>query len=147
ARTSVVVIANPKKGHYDEYKNLIENVNIPVPLLTRFDLIFILKDKPEEKRDTEIVEHIGKVISKMLKQNSGNPSELYDSKELEFLRKYIKYVKTVLPPITDLQQEVTDLMNKYYPQLRQSGVESSTTTITPRQVYGLYFMAIARSRL
>jgi replicative DNA helicase Mcm len=142
ARTSIVACANPVGGHYDEYKNLVDNVKIPVPLLTRFDLIHILKDKPNKERDTEIVKHIGKVFSK-----TSNNSDPQKQQELDFLRKYFKYIKTVLPPTQNITEEVTTLMEEYYPKLRQSGVESSTTTITPRQAYGLYTIAVARSRL
>lgn len=143
ARTSITACANPITGHYDEYKNLIDNVKIPVPLLTRFDLIYILKDKPDKDTDTKIISHIGKVFSRMSKQNDPQRQQ-----ELDFLRKYFKYIKTVLPPNTeDITSEVTDLMEEYYPKLRQSGVETNTTTITPRQGIGLYIIAVARSRL
>jgi replicative DNA helicase Mcm len=142
ARTSITACANPITGHYDEYKNLIDNVKIPVPLLTRFDLIYILKDKPNKETDSKIVSHIGKVFSRMSKQNDPQRQA-----ELDFLRKYFKYIQTVLPPTEDITEEVTALMEEYYPKLRQSGVDTNTTTITPRQAYGLYTIAVARSRL
>ena len=40
ARTSILAAANPMYGKYDPFKNITENVNLPIPLLTRFDLIF-----------------------------------------------------------------------------------------------------------
>lgn len=142
ARTSITACANPITGHYDEYKNLIDNVKIPVPLLTRFDLIYIMKDKPNKETDTQIASHIGKVFSRMTKANDPQKQA-----EIEFLRKYFKYIKTVLPPTQDITEDVTALMDRYYPNLRQSGNDSNTTTITPRQVYGIYTIAVARSRL
>lgn len=51
ARTSILAAANPVYGKYDPYKNITENVNLPVPLLTRFDLIFIVRDIPEREKD------------------------------------------------------------------------------------------------
>lgn len=143
AQTSIVSIANPIGGHYDPYKNLVDNVKIPVPLLTRFDLIFILKDLPEKERDTKIVKHIGKIFSRTSKGD--NDPQL--QQELDFLKKHFKYIHTILPPTEDITEQVTALMDSYYPQLRQSGVDTNTTTITPRQVYGLYTLAVARSRL
>jgi replicative DNA helicase Mcm len=58
ARTSILSAANPMYGKYDPYKNITENVNLPVPLLTRFDLIFIVRDTPEKERDSLIASHI-----------------------------------------------------------------------------------------
>jgi len=42
--------ANPMFGKYDPFKNLTENVNLPIPLLTRFDLIFVVRDIPHRKK-------------------------------------------------------------------------------------------------
>ncbi len=43
ARTSILAAANPMYGKYDPFKNITENVNLPIPLLTRFDLDFCCK--------------------------------------------------------------------------------------------------------
>ena len=48
ARTSVVAAANPVGGHYDNSRSVTENIKINAPLLSRFDLTFILQDKPDE---------------------------------------------------------------------------------------------------
>ena len=58
ARTSILAAANPLFGKYDQFKNLTENVNLPIPLLTRFDLIFVVRDIPGEERDRQIAQHI-----------------------------------------------------------------------------------------
>ena len=46
ARTSILAAANPIYGKYDPFKDVTENVNLPIPLLSRFDLIFLLRDLP-----------------------------------------------------------------------------------------------------
>lgn len=48
ARAKVFAAANPIKGHYDKSKTLIENLNISQPMLSRFDLVFLLLDQPNE---------------------------------------------------------------------------------------------------
>ena len=50
-RTSVLAAANPVLGRYDSYKTVLENVSMPVTLLSRFDLIFIIKDTPDKAVD------------------------------------------------------------------------------------------------
>ena len=58
ARTSILAAANPIFGKYDPYKNISENINLPIPLLTRFDLIFVVRDKPSKEKDRNIAMHI-----------------------------------------------------------------------------------------
>lgn len=48
ARTSILAAANPIGGQYDKSKIITENLNINQPILSRFDLIFLLLDKPDK---------------------------------------------------------------------------------------------------
>ena len=57
-RCAILGAANPKLGRFDPYESIPEQINMPPSLMSRFDLIFILQDKPEEKRDTNIAGHI-----------------------------------------------------------------------------------------
>lgn len=58
ARTSVVAAANPVGGHYDRSRTVCENLKMPLPLLSRFDLVFVLVDRPDADRDRFISEHV-----------------------------------------------------------------------------------------
>ena len=58
ARTSVLAAANPVGGHFNRAKTVMENLKLPGPLLSRFDLVFILIDKPDETKDRLLSEHI-----------------------------------------------------------------------------------------
>ena len=58
ARTSILSAANPMYGKYDPYKNITENVSLPIPLLTRFDLIYVIRDTPEKEKDNRVASHI-----------------------------------------------------------------------------------------
>ena len=58
ARTSILAAANPILGKYDPYKNLTDNITLPIPLLTRFDLIFVIKDTPNAAQDERLATHI-----------------------------------------------------------------------------------------
>ena len=57
-RCSLLGAANPKLGRFDPFENIAEQINMPPSLMSRFDLIFILQDRPDEKRDTNIAGHI-----------------------------------------------------------------------------------------
>ncbi|XP_028775178.1 probable DNA helicase MCM8 [Neltuma alba] len=58
ARTSVLAAANPVGGHYNRAKTVNENLKMSAALLSRFDLVFILLDKPDELLDKRVSEHI-----------------------------------------------------------------------------------------
>ncbi|KAI0567078.1 DNA replication licensing factor MCM8 [Gracilaria domingensis] len=62
ARTTVIAAANPVGGHYDRSRTVCENLKIALPLLSRFDLVFILMDKADKARDRFISEHVMKMF-------------------------------------------------------------------------------------
>jgi DNA replicative helicase MCM subunit Mcm2 (Cdc46/Mcm family) len=136
ARTSILAAANPMYGKYDPFKNITENVNLPVPLLTRFDLIFVVRDIPSKERDTRIARHILN-----LHRTSGT-----DTKSLidvDILTKYLTYTKRFDPILTS---EAEEKILEYYMAMRN--VESEgMITVTPRQLEGLVRLATARARL
>ena len=138
ARTSILAAANPMYGKYDPFKNITENVNLPVPLLTRFDLIFVVRDKPSKERDTKIAKHI---------INLHTPKGI-DSRSLidsETLTKYISYAKRIQPILT---KEAEEKILNYYMKMRSIGQDGDDTiTVTPRQLEGLIRLATARARL
>ena len=136
ARTSILAAANPMYGKYDPFKNITENVNLPIPLLTRFDLIFVVRDIPSKEKDSRIAKHI---IN--LHTPAGNDSRsLIDS---DILTKYLAYSKRVNPALT---KEAEEKILQYYMKMRN--VESEEMiTVTPRQLEGLIRLATARARL
>ncbi|AFU57673.1 minichromosome maintenance complex protein [Candidatus Nitrososphaera gargensis Ga9.2] len=136
ARTSIMAAANPMYGKYDPYKNITENVNLPVPLLTRFDLIFIVRDMPEKEKDNLIASHILEIHKDA--EHAAKPAI-----EIDLFSKYLSYAKQGEPLLTP---EAIDIIRSYYMEMRK--VESEgMITVTPRQLEGLVRLATARARL
>jgi len=136
ARTSILAAANPMYGKYDPFKNITENVNLPIPLLTRFDLIFVVRDVPSKERDSRIAKH----ILSLHRSSSIDTKSLID---VDILTKYLSYAKRIEPVLT---QEAEDKILEYYMKMRN--VESEgMITVTPRQLEGLVRLATARARL
>ncbi len=93
ARTSILAAANPMFGKYDPFKNLTENVNLPIPLLTRFDLIFVVRDIPQEERDRQIAQHI-------ISQHGASGTDTTSLVDVDILTKYLAYAKRIDPVLT-----------------------------------------------
>ena len=136
ARTSILAAANPMYGKYDPFKNITENVNLPIPLLTRFDLIFVVRDIPGREKDEKIARHI---IELHTPQGTDRRSVV----DVDLLTKYLAYSKRHMP---DLTKEAEEKILDYYLQMRN--VESEEMiTVTPRQLGGIIRLATARARL
>jgi replicative DNA helicase Mcm len=137
ARAAVLAAANPSLGRYDPYRNITDNINLPVTLLSRFDLLFIMKDVPEADADSKMSEHI-----LTLHRLKTTPEEPPLTPEL--LRKYIAYAKRIMPRLTD---EVVSELRQFYLKMRStSGSTESPVAITPRQLEALVRLSEARAR-
>jgi len=136
ARTSILAAANPMYGKYDPFKNITENVNLPIPLLTRFDLIFVVRDIPTKEKDEKIARHI---IQLHTPQGTDKKSVI----DVDLLTKYLSYARRGVP---DLTKEAEEKILDYYLQMRN--VESEDMiTVTPRQLEGIIRLATARARI
>ena len=136
ARTSILAAANPMYGKYDPFKNITENVNLPIPLLTRFDLIFVVRDIPTKEKDEKIARHI---INLHTPQGTDKRSVI----DVDLLTKYLAFAKRSSP---DLTKEAEEKILDYYMQMRN--VESEEMiTVTPRQLEGIIRLSTARARL
>src|SRR6185295_8122015 len=110
--------------------------NLPVPLLTRFDLIFIVRDTPEKERDNLIASHILEIHRDV--EHAAKPAI-----EIDLFSKHLAYAKQSDPALTT---EAIDIVRSYYMDMRK--VESEgMITVTPRQLEGLVRLSTARARL
>ncbi len=147
AKTAVLAAANPKFGRFDQNKYPAEQFDIPPTLLSRFDLVFPIKDIMDEELDRNIAQHI-------LVQHGAAGAELSNIKEYEqvqkppvdgeLVRKYIAYAKKNIIP--RLSQEASKKIQEYYLELRKLGAKEGVTPITPRQIEGLIRMAEASAK-
>ena len=136
ARTSILSAANPIYGKYDPYKNITENVNLPVPLLTRFDLIFIVRDSPDKEKDNLVASHILEIHRDA--EQAARPAI-----DIDLYSKYLSYAKQIEPALTP---DAIDIVRSYYMDMRRIESEGMIT-VTPRQLEALIRLASARSRL
>jgi replicative DNA helicase Mcm len=136
ARTSILAAANPNDGKYDPYKNILENVTLPIPLLTRFDLIFIIRDEADQANDETVARHI-------LDMRAKSSFPIAPPVEFDLLKKYIIYVKKLDPEMTE---EARNRLSGYYIKLRREA-SPEQISVTPRWLEGMIRLSIARARI
>ena len=136
-RCSVLAAANPKFGTFDRYKTLANQIDLPSPILSRFDLIFVIEDKPDVEKDRELAQHILK---------THQYSNIAYDIEPELLRKYIAYARKNIHPV--LTDEANKVLEEFYVSVRTGGVEEGTPVpITPRQLEATIRLAEASAKL
>ncbi|PVV02757.1 hypothetical protein BB560_002776 [Smittium megazygosporum] len=168
ARTSVLAAANPAGGHYNKSKSVSENLKMTSALLSRFDLVFILLDRPNEERDKYLSEHVmslhsGSATSTSFRRNDEFSStqaindqedslqkrlELEPGQRLDLIPKsllkiYILYARKYVNP--KLTLEAKEVLIEFYLKLRKKRFMDSTP-VTTRQLKALVRLSEARAR-
>ena len=158
SRCALLAAANPKLGRFDEFLPMHEQINMPPALLSRFDLIFSIIDKPNRDKDSDLADHIlwthkaGEVSenikrSKKSKHNKKEQEKLLKivepKFEPDFLRKYIAYAKRRIFPV--MTNDALQLLKNYYVDFRNSSEDS--VPFTPRQLEAFVRLAEASARI
>ncbi|TGZ85489.1 MCM-domain-containing protein [Ascodesmis nigricans] len=140
ARTSILAAANPVNGRYNRKQTLRANINMSAPIMSRFDLFFVVLDDCNENVDTNLARHIV-----ALHQN--RDAAITPEFTTEQLQRYIKFAKTFNPVFTD---EAKQLLVEKYKQLRaddaQGGIGRNSYRITVRQLESLIRLSEAIAR-
>ncbi|MHC1626585.1 MAG: minichromosome maintenance protein MCM [Methanoculleaceae archaeon] len=160
SRCALLGAANPKLGRFDQFVPIGDQINMPPSLLSRFDLIFVMTDNPNEHLDAAIADHIINThrVGELIKQNELAPipgvDPDYIERELapvtpdippEMLRKYIAYAKRTCFPI--LGDEAKQRLIDYYIRLRSLADQNHPVPITARQLEALVRLAEASARM
>eukprot|EP00873_Tetraselmis_striata_P024216 jgi/Tetstr1/444480/TSEL_032361.t1 len=142
ARTSVFAAANPKNGRYDRSLALRANVNLPPAILSRFDLLHVMIDEPDEGADFRIAHHIVQVHQKQ--DAAIQPNTKY---EMAAMQRFIRYARAIRPVMSS---EARTLLVESYKRLRGEDAAPGSATayrITVRQLEALVRLSEARARV
>jgi DNA replication licensing factor MCM4 len=114
ARTAILAAANPVNSKYDASRSVVENINLPPTLLSRFDLIYLVLDKQSEASDRRLANHIVSLYSDLADdvkniapatgRSEAQSTELLKTNTIdrEFFAQYISYArKNFKPKITE----------------------------------------------
>jgi DNA replicative helicase MCM subunit Mcm2 (Cdc46/Mcm family) len=146
ARTAIIAAANPKFGRFDKDSSAEDNINLPSSILSRFDLMFIVRDEPTIESDTMIAEHILKLH--MPEEALGPDAETIEPPiDLGLLKKFIKYANTECKPV--LTAVAGNRIKDFYLTLRKpaQGNKDTPIPVVARTLEGLIRMSEAHAKM
>ncbi|CAO3693162.1 unnamed protein product [Rhizopus stolonifer] len=152
ARCSVLAAANPIRGRYNSAIPFSQNVELTEPILSRFDVLCVVKDLVNPDLDFTLATNViaSHVRSHPLHNdgdtNYAQPSERDpDIIDQDLLRKYIMYAREKVHP--KLQQVDEDKLSKLYSELRKESLASGSIPITVRHLESMIRLAEANAKM
>lgn len=140
ARASILAAANPAFGRYNPRRTVEQNIQLPAALLSRFDLLWLIQDKPDRENDLRLAKHITYVHS-----HSEQPPTGVDALSMNLMRRYLNLCKRKQPCIPD---ELTDYIVGAYVDLRRDARNQQDMTFTSaRNLLGILRLSTALARL
>ena len=141
ARTSILAAANPVGGRYNRKTTLRANINMSAPIMSRFDLFFVILDEFNETTDRNLAQHIVNVHR--LRDEAVTPEFT-----TEQLQRYIRFARTFKPEFTP---EARALLVEKYKELRaddaQGGIGRNSYRITVRQLESMIRLSEAIAKV
>ncbi|MFQ5800689.1 MAG: minichromosome maintenance protein MCM [Candidatus Hydrothermarchaeales archaeon] len=134
ARTAILAAANPKFGRFDQYRPISEQINLPPTIISRFDLIFTVRDVIDDTR----------MIAKHILDSVISPAKVSPPISPEFLRTYIAYARQHCFPT--LTEEARKELEEYYIARREASRDAAMP-LTARQLWAVIRIARASARV
>eukprot|EP01127_Copromyxa_protea_P005303 TRINITY_DN1524_c1_g3_i1.p1 TRINITY_DN1524_c1_g3~~TRINITY_DN1524_c1_g3_i1.p1 ORF type:complete len:742 (+),score=152.45 TRINITY_DN1524_c1_g3_i1:29-2227(+) len=159
SRTAVLAAANPNFGSYDEMRSASENFEeFRTTILSRFDCIFLIKDKRTEENDMRIGKHVTNIHKYAMHRTfNETPAQIAQSEAqsnapipLLTLKRYISYCKSKCEP--RLSEEASEVLINKYVQMRSKHRERESTgsnaiPITVRQLEAVIRISEALAKM
>merc|ERR1719253_1570172 len=155
ARCAVVAVANPTEGRYDAQRTFSQNVNLSDPILSRFDVLCVLRDEADAVQDECLADHVvcshirshpdatadDRLIQPKLQLKASHVEPI----DQEILKNYIVFArKNVFPKITNIDKEK---LANFYKLIRAEAFKSGGAPMTARHVESIIRMAEANARM
>lgn len=146
-RCALLAAANPEDDRFDRRSSISEQIDLEPALVSRFDLIFIIKDEAEEEKDRTIADHILTTHQKGQKKENNDIEEEKVEPEVptELMRKYIAYARQTVDPI--LTSKAKEYIKESYIDVRSGEEGDEVIPITHRKLEACIRLAEASARL
>ncbi|CAL8357728.1 unnamed protein product [Merluccius merluccius] len=140
ARCSILAAANPAYGRYNPRKSLEHNIQLPAALLSRFDLLWLIQDKPDAEADLRLAQHITYVH-----QHCRQPPTHFTPIDMKLMRRYVARCQTRQPVVP---QDLAEYITAAYVEMRKEARVSKDTTFTSaRTLLSILRLSTALARL
>jgi len=140
ARASILAAANPNGGRYDRSKSLKQNIDMTAPIMSRFDLFFILVDDCNEVTDYAIARRIIDLHTKL-------EESVERTYTVEEITRYLNFARMFTPKLSMDSQELLVQQYKHLRQRDTGGSAKSSWRITVRQLESMLRLSEAFARL
>ena len=168
-RTTILAAANPINGRFNKSKTILQNLKMSPPLLSRFDLVFLLLDEPNEHTDDLLSKHVmsfhkglnrmnktqpntsqhtnisSNVTSTLRKRLMSSVTENINILPPLALRKYISYARQYVKP--KLTKEAGAMLQNYYLELRSRRDKCGGLSVYNRKLEAMIRLTEARAKL
>jgi len=161
ARCSVIAAANPIGGRYDPSMTFSENVDLTEPILSRFDILCVVRDTVDAVADEHLARFVvgshmrshpladdkDRALMKKVENELQAASGLAGVEKIpqDLLRKYILYARERIHP--KLHQMDQDKVAKMYSDLRRESMATGSVPITVRHIESMIRMAEANAKM
>ncbi|OTB05941.1 hypothetical protein M426DRAFT_319324 [Hypoxylon sp. CI-4A] len=146
ARTSILASANPIGSRYNPDLPVPQNIDLPPTLLSRFDLVYLILDRPSESNDRRLARHL---LSMYLEDTPHSAPSANEILPVEFLTSYISYARTHIHP--SLSQDASQALVDAYVKMRKLGQDvraaEKRITATTRQLESMIRLAEAHAKM
>lgn len=145
ARTSILASANPINSRYDPNLPITANIDLPPPLLSRFDLVYLILDKVDERLDRQLARHLTQMYLEDAPDTVTNNYVL----PVEQLALYIQYAKENFNPT--ITEEAKNELVRAYVEMRKLGEDARLSekriTATTRQLESMIRLSEAHAKM
>ncbi|XP_032611899.1 DNA replication licensing factor MCM7 isoform X1 [Hylobates moloch] len=140
ARCSILAAANPAYGRYNPRRSLEQNIQLPAALLSRFDLLWLIQDRPDRDNDLRLAQHITYVH-----QHSRQPPSQFEPLDMKLMRRYIAMCREKQPTVPE---SLADYITAAYVEMRREAWASKDATYTSaRTLLAILRLSTALARL
>ncbi|XP_015195785.2 DNA replication licensing factor MCM7 isoform X1 [Lepisosteus oculatus] len=140
ARCSILAAANPAYGRYNPRKTVEQNIQLPAALLSRFDLLWLIQDRPDREGDLRLAQHITYVH-----QHCRQPPSHFTPIEMKLMRRYIALCKKKQPVVPEA---LADYITAAYVEMRKEARTNKDMTFTSaRTLLSILRLSTALARL
>lgn len=145
ARTSILASANPINSRYDPNLPVTGNIDLPPPLLSRFDLVYLILDKVDESIDRQLARH----LTDMYLEDAPETVNANSVLPVELLTLYIQYAKENFNPV--MTEEGKNELVRSYVEMRKLGEDARSSekriTATTRQLESMIRLSEAHAKM